>query len=68
MHEKATRESDQNFQQLHKSLNQLDKARKNEKQGEKLVEGLNAALERKSVLIRDFDEILEQLEPYASEE
>ena len=68
MHEKATRESDQNFQQLHKSLNQLDKARKNEKQGEKLVEGLNAALERKSILIRDFDEILEQLEPYASEE
>lgn len=49
-------------------MNQLDKARKNEKQGEKLVEGLNAALERKSILIRDFDEILEQLEPYASEE
>ena len=68
MHEKATRESDQHFQQLHKSLSQLDKAKKNEKQGEKLVEGLNAALERKSVLIRDFDEILEQLEPYASEE
>ena len=68
MHEKAVRESDLNFQQLHKTKVGLEKSKKNEKQGEKLVEGLTAALDRKTVLIKDFDEILEQLEPYATDE